>query len=62
MKTNKAYVKRIKLTKKGPKARKKGQDHFNAKESSKVTRKKRGVKAKVFISKKLIDRFLSHSK
>ena len=36
MKTNKSYAKRLKVTKKGKiLGRKKGQNHFNAKESSK---------------------------
>jgi len=62
MKTNKSYAKRIKLTKKGKvKTRKVGQDHFNAKESGKKTRSKRGTKATLSISKKALNRFLSHS-
>ena len=41
-KTRKTVSKRIKITKKGKViARKTGQDHFNAKESGNVTRKKR---------------------
>ena len=41
-KTRKTVAKRIKITKKGKViARKTGQDHFNARESGNVTRKKR---------------------
>ncbi len=42
MKTNKSYTKRLKLTKNGKiKARAKGQNHFNGKESGNKTRSKR---------------------
>ena len=42
LKTKKTIAKRIKITKKGKViARKTGQDHFNARESGNVTRKKR---------------------
>ncbi len=62
MKTNKSYSKRIKLTKNGKvKVRKKGQNHFNAKESSNKTRAKRGVKETFIISAKKIARFLPHN-
>lgn len=45
MKTNKSYMKRLKVTKNGKiKARKPGQNHFNAKESrNKQLNKKRSV-------------------
>ncbi len=61
MKTNKSYSKRIKLTKNGKvKVRAKGQNHFNAKESGNVTRKKRGTRDFVISAKKLA-RFLPHN-
>ena len=42
LKARKTVAKRIKITKKGKViARKTGQDHFNARESGNVTRKKR---------------------
>ena len=42
LKTRKSITKRIKITKKGKAIKKKaGQDHFNARESGKVTRNKR---------------------
>ena len=42
LKTKKTVAKRIKITKKGKViARKAGQDHFNARESGNVTRRKR---------------------
>lgn len=42
MKTHKAIAKRYKITKTGKVLRRKaGQDHFNARESGNVTRKKR---------------------
>lgn len=42
MKTNQAIAKRFKVTKGGKLLkRKSGQDHFNSRESGKVTRKKR---------------------
>jgi ribosomal protein L35 len=41
MKTKKSIAKRFKVTKKKVIAKKAGCDHFNAKESSKITRKKR---------------------
>ena len=61
MKTNKSYSKRMKLTKKGKvKVRKKGQNHFNAKESGNKTRAKRGTKETFIISAKKLARFLPH--
>ncbi|MBU1160575.1 MAG: 50S ribosomal protein L35 [Patescibacteria group bacterium] len=42
IKTNKAVVKRFKITKNGKIIKRKaGQDHFNARESGKIKRKKR---------------------
>jgi ribosomal protein L35 len=46
MKTNKSYLKRIRVTRKGKlMARKPGQDHFNAKQSGAERRSKRGTVA-----------------
>jgi len=60
-KTNKSYAKRMKVTKNGKvKVRKKGQNHFNAKESGKATRDKRGTKENFIISAKKLARFLPH--
>ncbi len=62
MKTNKSYTKRIKLTKNGKlKVRKKGQNHFNAKESGNKTRAKRGIKENMILSAKQIARFMPHN-
>ncbi len=45
LKTKKAIAKRVKKTKKGKiKVRKAGQGHFNARESGKKTRGKRGMR------------------
>lgn len=42
MKTNKALAKRVRITKTGKMIKRKaGQDHFNSRESGKVTRNKR---------------------
>ncbi len=41
MKTKKTIAKRFKVTKRGVIAKKAGHDHFNAKESSKITKNKR---------------------
>ncbi len=61
MKTNKSYSKRLKVTKNGKvKARPKGQDHFNAKESGSKTRSKRGLTNFVIPAKDL-SRFLPHN-
>ncbi len=61
MKTNKSYTKRIKLTKNSKvKARAKGQNHFNAKESGNKTRSKRGTRDFIISAKKL-SRFLPHN-
>ena len=58
MKTNKSFKKRIKLTKNGKiKARKPGQNHFNAKESRTDQLNKKRQK-NVIIKKKSQDRFL----
>jgi len=52
----------MKLTKKGKvKVRKKGQNHFNAKESGNKTRAKRGTKESFVISAKKLARFLPHN-
>jgi len=60
MKTNKSYSKRLKVTKNGKvKARAKGQNHFNAKESGNTTRSKRKSDNFV-ISAKTLSRFLPH--
>lgn len=58
MKTNKAYTKRLKVTKRGKiLARKPGQCHFNAKESGNITRgKKKTFSLK--LSKRITRRFL----
>lgn len=61
MKTNKSYSKRLKVTKNGKvKARSKGQNHFNAKESGNKTRAKRKT-TDVVISAKTLSRFLPHN-
>ena len=60
-KTNKSWLKRMKVTKNGKvKVRKKGQNHFNAKESGNVTRGKRGTKENFIISAKRLARFIPH--
>jgi len=60
-KTNKSWLKRMKVTKNGKiKVRPKGQNHFNAKESSNATRAKRGVKENFIISAKKLSSFLPH--
>jgi len=62
MKTNKSYTKRIKLTKNGKlKVRKKGQNHFNAKESGNTTRGKRGTKENLILTAKQVARFMPHN-
>jgi len=61
MKTNKSYTSRIHLTKnKKTKVRKKGQDHFNAKQSGSKKRMKRGVKQDFTLSAKSLNRFIPH--
>lgn len=58
MKTNKSFTKRLKVTKNGKViARKPGQNHFNAKESS-VGRLKRKKSTKLSLSNKDKSRFL----
>lgn len=58
MKTNKAYTKRLKVTKKGKIiARKPGQCHFNAKESGNITRGKHKTSS-LKLSKRITRRFL----
>jgi ribosomal protein L35 len=60
MKTNKSFQKRIKLTKTGKlKARKHGQNHFNAKESGIQGLNKKQSKD-VKMTKKAKDRFLTN--
>ncbi len=62
MKTNKSYLKRLKVTKNGKvKARPKGQNHFNAKESGNTTRSKRGTGSDFKISAKQLSRQLPHN-
>lgn len=59
MKTNKSYSKRLKVTKNGKiKARPKGQNHFNAKESGNSTRSKRGTDADFKMTPKQVSRLL----
>lgn len=58
MKTNKSFTKRLKVTKNGKvKARKHGQDHYNAKESAKEKGAKRRSKT-LSLSKHVTRRFL----
>jgi len=59
MKTNKSYKRRFKLTKNGKiVARRKGQNHYNAKESGTTTMHKRGADIDpVSISNKSKSRF-----
>jgi len=60
MKTNKSFKKRIKLTKTGKiKARRPGQNHFNAKES-RVSQLNKKRSKDVIIRKKSQDRFLTN--
>ena len=61
MKTNKSFTKRLKVTKNGKVlARTPGQNHFNAKESSKRRLKKRKTTA-FSITAKIKGRFMPHS-
>ncbi|MES2224320.1 MAG: 50S ribosomal protein L35 [Patescibacteria group bacterium] len=62
MKTNKSFAKRLKVTKNGKiKARKPGQNHFNAKESrNKQLNKKRSTDFPM--SQRDIRRFITQSK
>jgi ribosomal protein L35 len=61
MKTNKSYTKRLRVTRKGKiVSRKPGQDHFNAKESSRTkTRKARA--GSVTMNREMRARFLPRS-
>lgn len=62
MKTNKSYKKRLKVTKTGKIiARKKGQNHYNAKESGSTTIKKRRTD-KIEFKPKTKKRFLANVK
>ena len=62
MKTNKSYSKRLKVTKNGKiKARPKGQNHFNAKESGNTTRSKRGTGSDFKMTAKQVARLLPHN-
>lgn len=59
MKTNKSFIKRLKVTKNGKIiSRKAGQNHFNAKESSKKQMKKART-MKVEFKSKVRSRFLA---
>lgn len=61
MKTNKSFTKRLKVTKNGKiKARKHGQNHFNAKESAKEKTAKRRTKT-VTLSTRTKRRFLPNT-
>jgi ribosomal protein L35 len=58
MKTNKSYTKRLKVTKNGKiLARKTGQNHFNAKESGNINRRKKNLTL-LNLSNKVTRRFL----
>lgn len=62
MKTNKAFTKRIKVSKNGKlTARGKGQDHYNAKESGRTGIKKRRMNPVKFMNAKAINRFLPNA-
>jgi len=59
IKTNKSYLKRFKITKNGKiLSRKAGQNHFNAKERTKVSARKSGMVA-VRMDNKSKSRFLA---
>jgi len=59
IKTNKSYTKRLKITKNGKLiARKRGQNHFNAKESSKTSSSKHRSQA-IIMKNKARSRFLA---
>jgi len=64
MKTNKSYTKRIKVTKNGKMlVRKAGQNHFNAKESTRRTKQgKKGLQEFSFGTNKDTSRFLAGKK
>lgn len=62
MKTNKAYTKRIKVTRNGKLvARAKGQNHYNAKESGTAGIKKRRAVAVKFMNQRAKRRFLPNA-
>ena len=62
MKTNKSYTKRLKVTKSGKiLARKSGQNHFNAKERSRVKDSKKG-QSEFHMTNKEKSRFLVNLK
>jgi large subunit ribosomal protein L35 len=62
LKTVKAVVKRIKLTKTGKLMKKTaGQDHFNSREPGKVTRNKRRLHTLGAANEKNVKRFLPHN-
>jgi len=59
IKTNKSYTKRLKVTKNGKiLARATGQDHFNARERSRASTKKRRMNL-IKMDKKSMGRFLA---
>lgn len=61
-KSNKSYLKRIKVTKNGKLvARKAGQNHFNAKESRK-TQMTKGRTQEIVLTNKAKSLYLAHSK
>lgn len=59
-KTNKAWAKRVKLTKRGILVRRSGLNHYNAKESAREKSRKRGYRALGIrqLGKKAIERFV----
>ena len=62
MKTNKSYLKRIKVTKNGKfLKRAAGQDHFNARESGKTTKNKRRSKDLHSTTGKQIQKLMPYS-
>lgn len=62
MKTNKAYTKRIKVTKNGKLiGRAKGQNHYNAKESGRQGISKRRATVVNFMNAKARNRFLPNA-
>lgn len=61
IKTTKSYIKRLKITKNGKiLSRRAGQNHFNAKERTRVAARKSGLVA-VHMSNKAKSRFLATS-
>ena len=59
IKTNKSYTKRLKVTKNGKIiARKRGQNHFNAKESTRTSLSKRRMTIVAHMKNKAKSRFL----